>query len=325
MKYQELPKTSLEKEILSNNIYDIIIIGAGPAGLQASICAGRAKLKTLLIDKALPGGETATAYKINNLAGYPNGILGENLAKEMENQLKEYDIDCECLNVENITNIGKKTKNIITDTGKMFSTKMILLATGLEPKRIDPRLERLFLGRGLSYDARSNINSYKHKNVAVIGGGNCACYAADFLSNFAKKTYLIHSSNSIKAVRLLKEKVQKNPTIELIWNSEIKDIFGIEGVEKLKIRHTINNQETWIDCKGIFIYVGRIPPKEIINLEINQDEYGFIITDEYMKTNIPGVFAAGDIRSKQIRQIATALSDGMIAAINIERELRRIK
>ncbi|RAP36116.1 thioredoxin-disulfide reductase, partial [Candidatus Marinamargulisbacteria bacterium SCGC AAA071-K20] len=165
--------------------------------------------------------------------------------------------------------------------------------------------------------------SYTGENVAVIGGGNCACYAALHLSPFVNKLYLIHRSDSIKSVKLLKEKLFNNDKIDIIWNSEPVEAFGLEKLEKIKLKNVITHQHTWLDVKGVFVYVGRIPPKEFLALDINVDEEGFIITDEYMRTNIPGIYAAGDIRSKQIRQIATAVADGMIAAINVDKDLNR--
>ena len=172
-----------------------------------------------------------------------------------------------------------------------------------------------------SYYAQSDIDSYRDKDVAVIGGGNCACYAADYLSEFVNKLYLIHQSDYIKAVRNLKQRVMDNPKINVIWNTEPVAALGIDKVEKIKLNNIVTEQETWIDVSGVFIYVGRIPPKDIVCVDISLDEKGFIITDEFMRTNVSGIYAAGDIRSKQIRQIATAVSDGMIAAINVDKDL----
>jgi len=155
----------------------------------------------------------------------------------------------------------------------------------------------------------------------VIGGGNCACYAAEYLAQFVKKLYIIHRSDYIKAVKTLKEKIMNNSIIDVLWNTELVDVFGVDHVEKIKLLNISTTQTTWLDVKAIFVYVGRIPPRDLISVDIELDEKGYIITDEYMRTNIPGVYAAGDIRSKQIRQIATAISDGMIAAINVDRDI----
>jgi len=301
--------------------YDLIIIGAGPAGMSAALCARRAELNVLLIDRNLPGGEAATAYKINNYLGFPSGILGSDLSKAMEQHIEDYNVEYSCESVEDIFDHDQAIKTVVTDLGHKYRTKAIVLALGLEPKHLDTKFERNFLGRGLSYYAQSDAEAYQGKDVAVIGGGNCACYAADYLSQFVNKLYLIHATDYIKAVSKLKERVLNNPKIDVIWDTELVDIFGIDKLEKIKLANRINQQETWIDVKGVFVYVGRVPPSDIISLGINVDEKGFILTDEYMRTNVPGIYAAGDIRAKQIRQIATAVSDGMIAAINVDRDI----
>ena len=305
----------------SQQEFDAIIVGSGPAGMSAALCASRARLSVMMIDRNLPGGQTATAYRVSNYIGFPDGILGSDLSARMEDQLKEYEINYVCESVEDISTADDGMKIVRSDLGKFYKAKGVILASGLEPKSLGANFERSFLGRGVSYYAQSDIEKYRGKNVAVIGGGNCACYAADYLSQFVNNLYLIHRSNYIKAVRNLKQRVMNNETINVIWNTEIVDAFGLEKLEKIKLHNTITQQDTWLDVQGAFIYVGRVPPEDILNLELNVDEKGFIITDEYMRTSIPGIYAAGDIRSKQIRQIATAVSDGMIAAINLDKDL----
>ncbi len=302
--------------------FDLIIIGAGPAGMSAAICAGRARLKTLVIEKALPGGQATTAYHITNYLGFPDGILGDSLTFEMEKHMASFSIYYTCESVEDIALMGED-KLVTTDMGQSYKSRAVIIAGGLEPKKIGAEFEKKFLGRGISYYAQGDVSFYKDKDVAVIGGGNCACYAADYLAESVNQLYLIHRSDSLKAVSNLKEKVMSNPKIHIIWHSELVDIFGLDKVEKMKVRHVLNDQHTWLDVKGVFVYVGRMPNSNLLHLNLNLDESGYIITDEYMRTNIKGVYAAGDIRSKQIRQIATAVSDGMIAAINAERDLSR--
>ena len=302
--------------------FDLIIIGAGPAGMSAAICAGRAKLKTLILEKALPGGQATTAYKISNYLGFPSGILGDSLTVQMEKHMGDYNLYYSLESAEDIFENGPE-KIIKTDNGTVYITKAVIIAAGLEPKKMGSEFEKKFLGRGISYYAQGDVSSYEGKDVAVIGGGNCACYAADYLSAFVNQLFLIHRSDSLKAVSTLKEKVLSNPKIHVIWNSELVDIFGLEKVEKIKIKHVVNEQHTWMDVKGVFVYVGRMPSPNLWHLNLRVDESGYIVTDEYMRTSMKGVYAAGDIRSKQIRQIATAVSDGMIAAINVERDLTR--
>ncbi|MDA1352868.1 MAG: FAD-dependent oxidoreductase [bacterium] len=302
--------------------FDFTIIGAGPAGMSAGVCAARAGLKVLVIEKALPGGECSTACMINNYLGNPGGILGEKLGQKMEEQLFSYPVYYTCENVNDIYDIHEKEKTIITDLDHEYKTSSIIIATGLEPKKLEAGWEAKFLGRGISYYARCDVDYYRNEDVMVIGGGNCACYAADYLANFVNQVYLVHSSNQLRAVKTIKEKILNNPKITPMWDSKVTEVFGIDKVEKTKVVSAITQNHTWIDVKGIFVYIGRIPPS-ILNIELRIDEDGYIITDEFMRTNIPGVYAAGDIRSKQIRQIATAVSDGMVAAINVERDIFR--
>lgn len=305
-------------------VYDLIIIGSGPAGLSAALCASRAKLKTLILEKALPGGSCTTACNIDNLIGYPKGILGVDLAKKMEEQALAQDVDYHCEDVTDILNIHEQEKWVKTNLDSLYKTKKIILALGLEPKELDKAFAKRFLGRGVSYYAQGDFAAYRNEHVVVMGGGNCACYAAEYLASVVKKVTIVHQSNSLKAVQSLKDKILACNTIDIMWDSEVVDIFGIDQIEKIKIQHSITQQHTWLDAKAAFVYIGRIPPKQIISPEIDVDESGFIVTDEFMRTNIPGIYAIGDIRSKQVRQIASAISDGMLAAINVERDLSRI-
>lgn len=303
--------------------FDIIVIGAGPAGMSTAMCARRGGLKTLLIEQALPGGQASTAYHIDNYLGSTPGVLGEDLGRTMEKQVSEYEHYYSCEMVEDIIEFKNNVKLIKTELNNEYRAKAIVIATGLQPKTLEADFEKSFLGRGVSYYAQCDIDMYRDADVAVIGGGNCACYAAEFLSKHVNKLYLIHKSDHVKAVQKLREKILNNPKIHCLWNSDLSDIFGIDKVEKIKIKNTLSDQYTWINVKGVFIYVGRVPSNQVFHIGIKTDEEGFIITDEYMRTNIPGIYAVGDIRSKQIRQISTAVSDGMIAAINIERDLFR--
>ena len=299
--------------------YDIVIVGAGPAGMSAAICAARAGLSILLIDQVAMGGEVGLSYKIDNFLGFPGGILGNDLSETMQQQIIDNKIDVVYETVEDILSPHAKVKVIKTDSQNIYKTKTIILALGLEPKKVNKDYEKQFFGRGVSYYAQCDAEFYKDKTVAVLGGGNCACYAANYIAEHVEKLYIIHKSNSLKAVKTLKDKVLTNPKIVPVWNSDVTEVFGIDRVEKIKVDNLETNQHTWIDVKCLFLYVGRIPSVNPVSLEINTDENRFIVTDEYMQTNINGIYAAGDIRSKQIRQIATAVSDGMIASINAGR------
>ena len=306
-----------------NDQFDVIIVGAGPAGMSAGICCARADLNVLVIEKTLPGGECSTAYWINNLVGHSKGILGVDLGQNMETHLLEYNVSYTCEDVVDIISNSKNTKTIKTSLGNAYHSKAVILAQGLEPKKLDTSFANQFLGRGISYYAQGDADYYKGKDVIVIGSGNCACHASEYLVKHVNKIYIINQFDYIKAVSMLKKSVEQNPKIDIMWDSQVTKVFGIDRVEKVQITNQNTQQNTWLDVAGIFVYIGRIPPSQFLSFELAVDENGFIITDEYMRTNIPGVYAAGDIRSKQVRQIATAVSDGMIAAINVERDYFR--
>ena len=304
--------------------FDLIIVGAGPAGSSAAICAARAQLKILVLERAVVGGQAGMSYHVENLLGFEDGVLGESLARTIEKQVMTHECYLSFETVEQIVADNSDTpKAVHTNLGHIYYAKAVVLANGLEPKKLEKAFETSFLGRGISYYAQGDAAFYANKSVAVIGGGNCACYAADYLSGFVDHLYLIHSSNTVKAVKTLKEKILNNPKIQCIWDSNLDDVFGIDKVEKIKVVNSMTGQHTWLDVKGVFLYVGRIPPKDFALPGLRTDEKGFVITDECMRSNIQGVYAVGDIRSKQIRQIATAISDGMIAAVNVERDLAR--
>lgn len=318
----EVAQQVVPKSPEDNELFDVIVIGAGPAGMSAAVCASRAHLKTVVIEKAMPGGECSTACRIDNFVGQ-SGVFGPDLGRSMEDQLFSHDIYYTCETVVNFSYIDRSVKVITTSLGRSYRTKSIIFAIGLEPKTLDPSIEGRFLGQGVSYYAQADMGEYSDKNVVVIGGGNCACYAADYLSSLVHHVYMVHTYDSIRAVQRLRSSIERNPKISLVWNTKVTELFGIDHVERVKTENIVNGQTTWLDAQCVFVYIGRVPPQDIIQFDIELDARGFIITDDCMRTNIQGVYAAGDIRSKQVRQIATAVSDGMIAAINIERDIFR--
>ena len=321
-----MEQTLLDREIQlpkNGEEFDLIIIGSGPAGMSAALCARRDHLKTLIIEKALPGGQASTAYTVQNVLGYPAGISGDELAKRMEEHVTNTGIYYAFEAVEDILNVEKDIKTVKTELGNFYTTRGIIIAAGLEPKQMNLPFEKQFLGRGISYYASADAEIYAGKDVAVIGGGNCACYAAEFLSSIVNRLYIVHKNDHIKAVKDLQDKIMQNPRIDILWNSDLEDVFGLDKVEKIKVRNIVTGQHTWIDVKAVFVYVGRIPSRQILSVHLETDEEGYIITDNCMRTNLRGIYAAGDIRSKQIRQITTAVNDGMIAAINAQRDLFR--
>lgn len=292
-------------------MYDLIIIGGGPAGLTASIYAKRFGLNTLLIEKLGTGGQVPLTDLVENFPGFPEGISGIELATKITEQAKRF--NTEIINEEVLEVDFGKPKKVKTSTG-IYESKGIIIATGANPKKLNIPGEKEFTGRGVSYCAVCDAYFYKNKDVVVVGGGDSALTEALYLTTFVNKLYLVHRRDKFRAAQYLQDKVFKNSKIEIIFNSELKEIKGEKRVEKVIVFNKEKNENIELNVNGVFIYVGLNPNSEMFKDKINLDENGFIITDEDMRTNIKFVYAAGDVRRKSLRQIITACSDGAIAA-----------
>lgn len=292
-------------------MYDLIIIGGGPAGLTASIYAKRFGLNALLIEKFGTGGQVPLTDLIDNYPGFPDGISGVELATRITEQAKKFNV--EIVNDEVIDVELNEIKKVKTSNG-VYESKGIIIATGASPKKLNIPGEKEFTGRGVSYCAVCDAYFYKNKDVVVVGGGDSALTEALYLTTFVNKLYLVHRRDKFRAAQYLQEKVFNNKKIELLLNSELKEIKGEKRVQKVLVYNKEKNESIELDVNGVFIYVGYNPNTEIFKNKINLDENGFIITDEEMRTNVKFVYAAGDVRRKSLRQIITACSDGAIAA-----------
>jgi len=293
-------------------MYDIIIIGGGPAGLSASIYSKRFGLSTLLIEKFGIGGQVLLTDLVENYPGFPEGIKGPELVYKMEEQAKKFGVEFlidEVLDVE-IDNEIKKTKT----NSSIYESDGLIISTGVNPKKLDIPGEKEFTGKGVSYCAICDAFFYKNKNVLVVGGGDTALTEALYLTNFANKVYIIHRRDKLRAAQYLQEKAFKNNKIEFIFNSILKEIKGEKRVEKVLIQNIKEDRIYELDVDGIFIYIGLAPNSSLFKDKINLDENGFINTDSEMRTNKKFVYAVGDVRKKELRQIITACADGAIAA-----------
>ncbi len=293
-------------------MYDIIIIGGGPAGLSASIYSKRFGLSTLLIEKFGIGGQVLLTDLVENYPGFPEGIKGPELVYKMEEQAKKFGVEFlidEVLDVE-IDNEIKKTKT----NSSIYESDGLIISTGVNPKKLDIPGEKEFTGKGVSYCAICDAFFYKNKNVLVVGGGDSALTEALYLTNFANKVYIIHRRDKLRAAQYLQEKAFKNNKIEFIFNSILKEIKGEKRVEKVLIQNIKEDKIYELDVDGIFIYIGLAPNSSLFKDKINLDENGFINTDSEMRTNKKFVYAVGDVRKKELRQIITACADGAIAA-----------
>lgn len=299
--------------------YDVVIIGGGPAGLTAGIYAARADLKTLLLERGMPGGLAASTDFIENFPGFPEGIGGPELATQMLSQAQRFGLEVKYTDVESLArDNGGFTIN--TDEGEIKSNTVVI-ATGAKPRMPGYRGEHEFHGRGVSYCATCDGAFFRDKVVAVVGGGDSAVEEAIFLTKFAARVYIIHRRGELRATKYVQQKAMKNEKIEFVWHSVVEEIKGDATVAELDVKDVRSGQISSLKVDGVFIYVGHDPSVELVKGLVELDEKGYIITDDEMRTSTPGLFAAGDVRKKLLRQVVTAVADGAIAAVSAEKYL----
>lgn len=293
-------------------MYDIVIIGGGPAGLTASIYAKRFGLSTLLIEKIGIGGQAALTDLVENYSGFPEGVSGAELVSKMEEQAKKFDVEFLIDEVIDI-NLDEEVKKIKTNTNEIESIG-IIIATGADPRKLNVSGEKEFTGKGVSYCAVCDAFFYKDKDVVVVGGGDSAISEALYLTKFANNVYVIHRRDKLRAAYYLQDRAFKNSKIKFIFNSVIREIRGDKRVNSVIIENLVDNKSFEVNVNGVFIYIGLKPNSEFLKDKVKTDENGFIITDEDMRTNKKFIYAAGDVRKKSLRQIITACADGAIAS-----------
>mgnify|MGYP004501077467 FL=1 len=299
---------------------DLVILGAGPAGLTASIYASRAKLNMILLENAFIGGQVRNSYVIENYPGFKS-IDGASLADKMQEQAEHCGAVIDEFDPVISVNFSKDEKVIETES-YIYKPKAVILATGATPKKLPVATEEKFSGKGIHYCAVCDGAMYSDKIVSVVGGGNAALEEAVFLSRFAKKVYIIRRYDYFRSERAVLEDVESNDKIEILYNKDLIAVEGKDFVEKVIVKDTLTGEETEIQMDAVFGYIGTEPKTAEFKQYINLNEAGYIITNELMETNIPGVFAAGDVRDKVYRQITTAVSDGTIAALEAERYIK---
>ncbi|MCB5250446.1 MAG: thioredoxin-disulfide reductase [Candidatus Cloacimonadales bacterium] len=297
--------------------YDIAIIGAGPAGLSAAIYAARGGLKTIVFEKGLIGGQIVVTADVENYPGFDENVTGFEIMEKMRLQALKFDA---LIVEEAVKGIGfEGLCKIIETDEKQYRVKSIIIASGAHPRKLNVPGEERFIGRGVSYCATCDGALYRNKIVAVNGGGDSAVEEALFLTRFVEKVYLIHRRDQLRAVHAIQQRAFKNPKIEIIWDSVIQEIDGDKQVEKLILFNRKTEKVSTLEVNGLFIYIGIIPNNQLFESRIDLDNQGFVITNDNMETNIPGVYAAGDIRQKLLRQVVTATADGAIAAFAAEK------
>lgn len=298
-------------------MYDVIIIGGGPAGFTAALYASRAKLETLLIEKAFSGGQMATTFEMENYPGFEEPISGTDLAMRMENQAKRFGTK---VIYDTVTELMLDTviKTVRTEKG-IYQAKVVILCMGASPRELGLPNERKLRGMGVSYCATCDGAFYRNATVAVIGGGDTAAEDAIFLTRFCEKIYVIHRRDTLRATRVIQDALFSNKKVEFIWNSTVEEIIGDTEVKGLNAKNLKTGEIKEINVDGIFVAIGNVPNTKLVEGKLELNGAGYIVTDESMQTNMFGVFAAGDIREKPLRQVITAASDGAIAAYMAER------
>lgn len=301
-------------------MYDIIIAGAGSAGLTAGIYAARAGLSAIIVEKLFAGGQIARAHVVENYPGFPEGIKGVDLALNFKAQAERLGAVIESAEITGFELEGEEKKLITAD--KAYSAKTVILAMGAKYKSLGLRSEKKLVGSGVSYCATCDGAFFKGKDVAVIGGGDTAIEDALYLSSFANRIYVVHRRNELRAQKALQKAAMSNPKLEFIWDSELDEVLGKSVVEGARIRHNKTGELKDISVSGVFVAIGTSPETDMLRGHIDIDEAGYIIADTAMRTSLPGVFAAGDVVAKPLRQVVTAAADGAVAVYSAQAYIR---
>ena len=303
--------------------FDTIILGAGPAGLSAALYAKRGNAKVAIIDTSMAGGQPSNYMEIENYPGFVN-IEGFELAQKFEEHAMKFGVEkFEMQEIQKV-DLTSKIKEIHTLEG-IFYADCVIIATGAQAKKLGIAGEKEFIGRGVSYCAVCDGAFYRGKTVAVIGGGNAAVEEACYLTKFADKVYIIHRRDSLRADRIVQERAKENEKIEFVYDTIPLEIKGTETVNKLIVRNVKTNETNELNVDGVFPYIGFAPNVEHFSGQLQQNEHGFIITDNCMNTSLKGVWAAGDVRVTPLRQVITACADGAIAACEMIKYLDETK
>ena len=307
--------TALNKDI----VYDMIIVGGGPGGYTSALYAARAGFNVLVLEKFSAGGQMALTHQIDNYPGFEDGIDGFSLADKMKKQAERFGARSENAEVVKV-NLTVNPKEIETAKGT-FLSKTVLLASGANPRELGVDKETELIGRGVAYCASCDGMFYRGKTVVVVGGRNTAIVDAILLKKKKKKVIIVHRRDTLRATRIYHEPLMNAENVEFKWDSMVTELLHEDKITGVKIKNVKTGEESIIDCDGVFVSVGRKPATDFLGSQLDLDENGYIIADETTKTSIPGVYAVGDIRTKQLRQVVTAVSDGAMAVHSAEEYL----
>jgi len=305
--------------------YDLIVIGAGPAGLAAAIYAARARLKTLVLDESVPGGQVKTTHKVSNYPGFPEDVKGADLAKAFAAQAERF--GARIRRAVEITkhDLASVPKKLELDEEEEVLAPAVVVATGAKPRELGVPGEPRFKGRGISYCATCDGAYFEGKDIHVVGGGNSAVEESLFLTQFARSVTIVHQFDHFQAEAATVEEALHEPKIQVIWDSEPRGFLGEKGLEKLRIENVKTHEFRELGTDGVFVFIGYVPRTDLVKGLVPLDQWGYVETDESMATSVPGLYVAGDIRAKKFRQITTAVADGTIAALAAQKWLKEHK
>ncbi|MBQ8835495.1 MAG: thioredoxin-disulfide reductase [Oscillospiraceae bacterium] len=303
-------------------VYDMVIIGGGPAGYAAALYAARAGLKTVVLEKLSAGGQMALTSQIDNYPGFEEGIDGFELAERMQRQAERFGAESQLAEVTALR-LETAVKEIETSEGTFYG-KTVVISTGAGPRELGVPGEKALVGRGVNYCAACDGMFYKGKTVVVVGGGNSAAADAMLLSRVAGRVILVHRRDTLRATKIYHEPLLNTPNVEFRWNSTVTELLHSGKVTGVKVRDVNSGEESVISCDGVFVSIGRAPATALVKGQLELDPSGYILADESTKTSIPGVFAVGDVRTKVLRQVVTAVADGAVAVHYAEEYLNSL-
>ena len=302
---------------------NLIIVGAGPAGWTAGIYAGRAQLAPLLITGSAPGGQMALTSEIENYPGFPQGISGQELTQLMQQQAERFGTKVQMDEVTAVELSSNPFK--VTTYGGEYETKALVIATGTSPRKLGVPGEAEFTGRGVSYCATCDGFFYRDRQVVVVGGGDAALEEALFLTRFASQVYVVHRRNRLRAEKVFQERAFRHEKIEFVWDSVVTEIMGDGKVTGVRLQNVRTEEESVLETDGVFIYVGAIPNTGFLGGQVELDDRGYIVTDRLGHTSVPGVFAAGDVQERVLKQVSTAVGSGAMAATEAEKFIAELE
>jgi len=294
-----------------DKLYDMIVVGGGPGGYTAALYAARAGLDTVVLEKLSAGGQMALTEQIDNYPGFEDGVDGFTLAEKMQKGAERFGVKPVLTEVLSL-DLSGDIKKIETSEG-VFNAKTVVLATGASPRELGVNGEKELIGKGVNYCASCDGMFYKDKTVAVIGGGNSAVADALILSRICQKVIIVHRRDTLRATKVYHDTLLNTPNVEFRWNSAVSELIHDEKLTAVRLKDVVSGEQSVLECDGIFVSVGRQPATELVKGQIELDAAGYIVADESTRTNIPGVFAVGDVRTKALRQVVTAVADGAVA------------